>query len=63
LKNFFNNQTGHIRPSPALVSWFDGDYHRTQDYFFVDHSGDSWLVMLALVHSGLIRKTVDIIQG
>ena len=63
LKNFFDNQAGHIRPSPALVSWFDGDYHRTQDYFFVDHSGDGWLVMLALVHSGLIRKTVDIIQG
>jgi hypothetical protein len=63
LKNFFDNQIGHIRPSPALTGWFDGDYHRTQDYFFVDHSGDSWLVMLSLVHSGLIRKTVDIIQG
>jgi hypothetical protein len=63
LKNFFDNQAGYIRPSPALMGWFDGDYHRTQDYFFVDHSGDSWLVMLALVHSGLIRKTVDIIQG
>ena len=63
LKNFFANQAGHIRPSPALLSWFEGDYYRTQDYFFVDHSGESWLVMLALIQGGLVRKTVDIIQG
>lgn len=63
LEQFFINQQGHIRPSPALLQWFKGDYHRTQDYLFVDHNGEGWLVMLALVQSGIIRKTVDIIQG
>lgn len=63
LAQFFANQQGYIRPSPALVHWFTTDHHRTQDYFFVDHGGENWLVMLALVHGGLVRKTVDIIQG
>lgn len=60
LHNFLNNQT-EIRCSPGLAMWFDLTFHRTQDYFFVDHNGENWLLMLALVRPGLIRKTVDLI--
>lgn len=62
LHNFLNNQT-EIRCSPGLAMWFDLTFHRTQDYFFVDHNGENWLLMLALVRPGLIRKTVDLIAG
>ena len=61
--NFFVNQLDHIRVSPALTAWTDSALTRTQDYFFVDHTGDSWLLMLALIKPGLIRKTVDIIPA
>ena len=63
LKNFFANQKESIRVSPAFSAWFEVPFHRSQDYFFIDHTGESWLVMLALVSPGLIRKTVDIIQA
>lgn len=61
--NFFINQQENVRLSPALISWADSELNRTQDYFFIDHSGDAWLLMLALIKPGLIRKTVDIIQA
>lgn len=61
--NFFVNQQGYIRLSPALITWAESELSRTQDYFFIDHSGDSWLVMLALIKPGLIRKTVEIIPA
>ena len=60
--NFFVNQLDYIRVSPALTDWTDSALTRTQDYFFVDHTGDDWLLMLALIKPGLIRKTVDIIS-
>ena len=63
LTNFLNNQTGHARISPALASWCTNNFNRTQDYFFVDHTDMSWLIMLSLVRSGLIRKTMQIIQA
>ena len=61
LCNFFVNQLGYIRVSPALTAWCDMAFLRTQDYFFIDHNGDSWLLMLALIRPGLIRKTMQII--
>lgn len=61
LVNFLNNQQASIRISPALQDWINSVYHRTQDYFFVDHNEMSWLTMLSLVHPGLIRKTQTII--
>ena len=61
LLNFFANQTEHIRVSPSLLSFLQGSFHRTQDYFFFDYTGDSWLVMLSLIRPGLIRKTMRII--
>jgi hypothetical protein len=63
LINFFKNQQGHLRCSPALTAWLSQPYHRTQDYFFIDYDKESWLVMLALIHPGLIRKTVDLIAA
>ena len=61
LAQFVENQQAHIRVSPSLNEWLNDGYLRTQDYFFIDHSGDSWLVMLALVQPGIIRKTLAII--
>jgi hypothetical protein len=63
LINFLNNQQSSIRISPALGEWITSAFHRTQDYFFVDHNEMSWLTMLALVHPGIIRKTQQIIQA
>ncbi len=63
LINFLTNQQSNIRISPALATWMTSAFHRTQDYFFVDHNETSWLTMLALVHPGIIRKTQQIIQA
>ena len=63
LNNFFINQTEYIRISPALSKWLENPYTRTQDYFFIDHTGESWLVMLSLVRAGLVRKTAEIISA
>ena len=61
LDQFFTNQQDAIRVSPSAAEWLAGGYLRTQDYFFIDHAGETWLVLLALVCPGLIRKTVEII--
>lgn len=61
LITFFANQSENIRISPAFTSWLLTPYHRSQDYFFMDHNGEGWLVLLALIKPGLVRKTVDII--
>ena len=63
LVNFFTNQQGHIRLSPALVDWTTQSFLRTQDYFFIDYNSESWLTMLSLVHPSLIRKTMQIIPA
>lgn len=63
IKNFFENQGEHIRISPSLKQWLATPYTWTQDYFFIDYNEESWLTMLSLVRSGLIRKTVQIITG
>jgi hypothetical protein len=60
LINFLANQPT-ARISPAFTLWLLSKFHRTQDYFFIDHNGMSWLTMLSLVHPGLIRKTMQII--
>jgi hypothetical protein len=61
LRQFLAQQD--VRIGPALSKWLDISFQRTQDYFFVDHHGSSWLTMLALVRPGLIRKTVQIRVG
>jgi hypothetical protein len=63
LHDFLHGQRQLVRLSPALQIWMDQPFNRSQDYFFVDHSTESWLTMLALVAPGLIRKTVPIITG
>jgi hypothetical protein len=61
LMNFLTGQ--NVRISPALRTWFDQSFNRTQDYFFIDHDTMSWLTMLGLVRPGLIRKTQQIIPA
>jgi hypothetical protein len=61
LMDFLHNQKDYVRVSPALQQWIDQPFNRTQDYFFIDHDGMSWLTMLSLVRPGLIRKTMQII--
>jgi hypothetical protein len=63
LINFFLSQQDNIRISPALTEFFGSAFLRTQDYFFIDYNEESWLLMLALIRPGLIRKTQSIIQG
>jgi hypothetical protein len=62
LTGFLLNQPT-VRLSPALDEWIVGPFNRTQDYFFIDHNEMSWLTMLSLVRSGLIRKTMQIIAA
>lgn len=62
LRNFFANQQEHVRTSPSFNRWLtEQPYMRTQDYFFIDYSGEQWLTMLSLIRPGLIRKTQTII--
>lgn len=63
LLNFLSNQQDQIRISPGLQTWSEQKFHRTQDYFFIDHNEESWLVMLSLVKPGLIRKTLELIAA
>jgi hypothetical protein len=63
LVKFLKNHQNSVRLSPALTQWLPISFNRTQDYFFVDYDTTLWLTMLALVHPGLIRKTMQIIQA
>ena len=63
LVNFFVNQQDHIRLSPALAQWTVTPFKRTQDYFFVDYTGEEWLIMIALINPSIIRKTSAIIPA
>lgn len=60
---FFQGQQPMVRLSPGLRSWMDNGFNRCQDYFFIDHTGESWLTLLNLVHPGLVRKTLHIIPA
>jgi len=61
LIDFLQNQQDHTRMSPGLKNWVIDPFTRTQDYFFVDHTGSSWLSMLSLVRPGIVRKTLQIV--
>lgn len=62
IRNFFNNQQDHIRTSPSFHQWLhEKPYLRTMDHYFIDYNDDQWLVMLALIRPGLIRKTMEIV--
>jgi hypothetical protein len=63
LIDFLQNQQEHTRMSPGLKNWVHDPFTRTQDYFFVDHNGSSWLSMLSLVRPGIIRKTLQIVAA
>jgi len=63
LEEFLITQSAHVRLSPALESWIETPFNRTQDYFFVDHDAESWGTMLSLVHPGIVKKTMHIIPA
>jgi hypothetical protein len=63
LQDFLFKQTENAKISPALQRWLDQPFNRVQDYFFIDHSTQSWLTMLALVNPGIVRKTMHIIPA
>jgi hypothetical protein len=64
LINFFVNQQDNIRVGPAFNKWLtESPYLRIHDYFFIDHVGESWLIMLNLIYPGIIRKTMEIIPA
>lgn len=63
LMDFLWSQREQVRVSPALQTWIDQPFNRTQDYFFVDHATESWLTMLNLVTPGIVRKTMHIIPA
>ena len=63
LIDFLQNQHSHTRMSQGLKNWANDPFTRTQDYFFVDHNGSSWLSMLSLVRPGIIRKTLQIVAA
>lgn len=63
LMDFLHGQQTHVRLSPGLSRWIDGPFNRCQDYFFVEHTTESWLTMLSLVHPGIVRKTMHIIPA
>lgn len=60
LKNFLQNQQD-VRTSTALQQWLDTHYARSQDYYFVDHNGGGFEIMLNLVAPNIIRKTLPIV--
>ena len=64
LTNFLTNQQDYMKLSPGLRSWMNKSltHNYVSDYYFIDYSDDQWLTMLSLVHPGLIRKTVKILQ-
>ena len=63
IKSFLLQHTDEIRISPAMLEWLNQPYHRIQDYFFIDHNGDGWLVLLGLIKPHLIRKTCELIKA
>lgn len=63
LEAFLLNHESHVRVSPALQQWLAMPFNRLQDYFFIDHNSESWLIMLNLVIPGIIRKTLHIIPA
>ena len=64
LTNFLLAQQDYIKLSPGLQNWMHKDrmHSYVLEHFFIDYSDDQWLTMLSLVHPGLVRKTVQIIQ-
>jgi hypothetical protein len=63
LEKFLYTYRDTIRTSPALIEWLKKPFLRSQDYHFIDHDGDSWLMLLALVAPGIIRKTVELVPA
>jgi len=60
------NNAETIKASPALMAWTeqkDAWYQWTQPHFFIDHSDESWVIMLSLIRPHMIKKTIPIIKS
>ena len=63
LTKFLQRQQDQIRLSPGLRDWISLGWLGLQSHFFVDHNDPGFELMLALVHPGARRKTLDIIAS
>lgn len=63
ISKFLQLNAESIRPSPSVSWWLTKHGFALQDHWFIDHDGDSWLMMLSLIKPGIVRKTLDIIQA
>lgn len=62
LRQFLATQHEYIRISPGLKRYLSGKHYLfLQEYYFIDYTGDQWLVMLSLINPGMLRKTVTIV--
>lgn len=63
LRQFLATQQDYVRVSPGLKRYLSGkNYLFLQEYYFIDYTGEQWLLMLSLVHPGMLRKTVTIVK-
>lgn len=59
LRGFLQVQE-NIRLSPALLTFFENGWQRSQDYYFIDYDDPSIISMLSMIVPRLVRKTLPI---
>ncbi len=59
VRRFLINQDD-IRMSPSLACWTQQKWQMIQNHYFLDHDHDSVIMMLQMINSNIIRKTLDI---
>ena len=63
LSQFLATQKDYVRVSPGLKRYLLGkNYLFLQEYYFIDYTGQQWLLMLSLINPGMLRKTVSIVK-
>ena len=65
LRKFLSSRRDQIRPSPALAEFVNSDWGSIclWSHYFIDHNDPGFELMLALIHPGARRKTLDIIAS
>jgi hypothetical protein len=61
--HLLNNNTDTLRLSPGLKTWTVQPFKWTDTYYFVDHSDESWILMMSLIRPRLIKKTIQLIKS
>jgi hypothetical protein len=62
LSQYLVNVSDDIRLSPSLDRWAHNSYLWTQNNFFIDHNDPQWNLMLSIIASGIIGKTLAIVR-